>query len=125
MPALKEDTKIKDDDRSPPQEFMPLILIRAGFDKISTCPAGQLAKNSTSPSQKYHLSFLIIVKQGHSSSRTSLLRLKSSFPDFWSSRTIGRGQFRALGWRSTRPLDRNVLVVLYTVKSWHYLATSL
>ena len=44
MPALKEDTKIKDDDRSPPQEFMPLILIRAGLDKISTCPAGQLAK---------------------------------------------------------------------------------
>ena len=61
------------------------------------CPVGQLAEKSTSPSQKYHLSFLIIVKQGHSSSRTSSLKLKSSFPDCWSSRTIGlQGQFRAL-----------------------------
>ena len=53
----------------------------------------QLAKILTSPSPKYHLSFLIIVKQGHSSGRTSSVKLNSSFPDCWSSRTIGRGQF--------------------------------
>ena len=57
---------------------------------------GQLAKKLTSPSQKYNLSVLIIVKQGHTSSRTSSLKLNLSFPDCWSSRTIGRGQFRAV-----------------------------
>ena len=60
------------------------------LDQISTCLVGQLAKNSTSPSQKYHLSFLLIVKQGHSSSRTSSVNLNSSFPDCWSSQMIRR-----------------------------------
>ena len=34
--------------------------------RFRNCPVGQLAEKSTSPSQKYNLSFLIIVKQGHS-----------------------------------------------------------
>ena len=37
-----------------------------------------------------------MVKQGHSSSRTSSVKLNSSFPEYWSSGTIGRDQFRAL-----------------------------
>ena len=59
-------------------------------------PVGQLAKKLTSPSQKYNLSVLIIVKQGHTSIWTSSLKLNLSFPDCWSSRTIGRGQFRTV-----------------------------
>ena len=54
---------------------------------ISTCPVRQLAEKLTSPSQSYHLSFLIIVKLGHSSGRTSSVKLNSSLPDCWSSRT--------------------------------------
>ena len=55
------------------------------------------------PSQQNYLSFPIIVKQGHSSSRTSSLKLNSSFPDCWSSKTIGLGQFQAL------PNELNIL----------------
>ena len=50
------------------------------LDYIFICPMGQLAEKSTSPPKKYHLSFLIIVKQGHSSSRTSSLNLNTSGP---------------------------------------------
>ena len=53
-------------------------------------------KKSTSPFQKSHLSFLIIVKQGHSSVRTSpvLSRL-------FVAQSIGQGQFRALQYLSS------------------------
>ena len=51
------------------------------MDKISTCPVKQLAKKSTSPSRKYHLSFLTIGKQGHSAGGTSSVELNWSFPD--------------------------------------------
>ena len=54
------------------------VYCRHEIGLIYTCPVGQLAKKSNSPSEKYHLSFLIIVKQGHSSRRTSSLKLNSS-----------------------------------------------
>ena len=66
------------------------------WTKFPLVQVGQLAKKSTSPSQKYDLSFFKIGKQGHLSGRTSSVKLNSSLPDCWSSRTTRRGQFRAL-----------------------------